>query len=140
MAVVLVVDDDREMAELLRLILRRYGHVSRLVFNGKEAVEAIRNEAPDIVLLDIMMRDLDGFAVYQLIKDIAGDVPIIFLTAYDGLENKERARQLGADDFLGKLFLRGDVLARRIQSVLASVDRTQQDNRAHESVLRHDRG
>lgn len=117
MAIVLVVDDDREMGELLRLILRRYGHDTRLALGGKEAVEAIQKDPPDVVLLDIMMQDLDGFAVYERIKEVA-DVPVIFLTAYDGLENKEKARQLGADDFLGKLFLRGDVLARRIQAAL----------------------
>lgn len=117
MAIVLVVDDDREMAELLRLILRRYGYDTRLVFAGQDAVQAVQNERPDIILLDIMMRDLDGFAVYQRIQEIA-DIPVIFLTAYDSPENKEKAREVGADDFLGKLFLRGDVLARRIQATL----------------------
>lgn len=126
MAMILIVDDDKEMAELLRLILRKYGYDIRLAFGGKDAVAAIRQQEPDIVLLDIMMRDLDGWAVYQLIKEIA-DVPVIFLTAYDGVENKEKARKLGAEDFLGKLFLRGDTLARRIQAVL----RTHQDDLVH---------
>ncbi len=119
MAIVLVVDDDHEMAELLRLILRRYGYDTRVVFAGQDAVQAVQNERPDIILLDIMMRDLDGFAVYQRIREIA-DIPVIFLTAYDSPENKERAREIGADGFLGKLFLRGDVLARRIQATLSA--------------------
>lgn len=111
---VLVVDDTPENLALLADLLQPEYRV-RAATNGARALEIVRaRPRPDLVLLDVAMRDLDGYAVLQAIVDdpATRDVPVMFVTAMDGAEHEERGLRMGAVDFITKPFRPAVVLAR----------------------------
>lgn len=111
---ILVVDDDATNVMVLDSMLREEGYSTVTASNGKTAIEAAVSESPDLILLDIMMPDMDGFeACRRLQQDsITTDLPIIFLSALDDVENKVLAFNVGAVDYIGKPFQKQEVLAR----------------------------
>lgn len=113
---ILIVDDDVNICELLRLYLEKEGYSVDVVNNGLDAVGAFKTFSPDLVLLDIMLPGLDG---WQICREIRKDsqVPIIMLTAKGETFDKVLGLELGADDYITKPFETKEVVA-RIKAVL----------------------
>lgn len=113
---VLVVDDDLNICELLRLYLEKEGFEVVIENDGKAAVETFRNESPAIVLLDIMLPKLDGWQVCREIRKFS-NAPIIMITAKGEVIGRVLGLELGADDYIVKPFDTKEVVA-RINAVL----------------------
>lgn len=96
---VLVVDDELDTLSLLRTILEISGYEPITTLNSVEALELAKAEAPDVILLDIMMPRLDGFELCKMMRahDATRDLPIIFVTAYEALDLDDRRKEAGAD-------------------------------------------
>jgi two-component system, OmpR family, response regulator MprA len=108
---VLVVEDDDEIADVLRRSLRQEGHDVRTALDGEEALAAAREFAPDLVVLDLGLPKLDGVEVCRRLR-AEGDVPILILTARSDTEDRVEGLDAGADDYLVKPFERSELLAR----------------------------
>lgn len=113
---ILVVDDDTNICELLRLYLEKEGFSVIIVNDGASAVEAFKNENPDLALLDIMLPKLDGWQVCREIRKFS-EKPIIMLTAKGETFDKVLGLELGADDYVTKPFDTKEIVA-RIKAVL----------------------
>ncbi len=124
---ILVVDDDREIARLLRSYLEQAGYSVLVAHRGEEALHALRRERPDLLLLDLMLPDLDGWDLTRHIRadeDLAA-LPIIMITARVEDTDKILGLELGADDYITKPFNPREVVAR----VRAMLRRTQRPTR-----------
>ena len=113
---IMVVDDDSNIGELLRLYLGKEGYEPIIVSDGEEAVARFDKEKPDLILLDIMMPKLDGWQVCRKIRK-KSQCPIIMLTAKGELFDKVLGLELGADDYIVKPFETKEVIA-RVKAVL----------------------
>jgi len=113
---ILVADDDKNIAELLRLYLEKEGYAVVMAFDGEEALMKFGPENPDLVLLDIMMPKLDGWQVLREIRK-KSNCPIIMLTAKGETFDKVLGLELGADDYVVKPFDSKEIVA-RIKAVL----------------------
>ena len=120
---VLVVDDERNIAELVATALRYEGFDVATAFDGRGAIDAVRDRAPQLLVLDVMLPDLDGFAVQERLRADGRRVPVLFLTARDSVEDRVRGLTLGGDDYLTKPFSIEELVAR----VRAILRRTQPD-------------
>jgi two-component system OmpR family response regulator len=119
----LVVDDEATILQLLSGSLRFAGYDVVTAANGAEAVHAAATSRPDLVLLDVMMPDGDGFEVVQRLRASGRDVPVIFLTARDELPARITGLALGGDDYITKPFSLDEVLI-RISAVLRRTRRS----------------
>jgi two-component system OmpR family response regulator len=108
----LVVDDEPNIVELLSMSLRYAGFEVETAMNGRDAVKAAQSFRPDVVLLDVMMPDLDGFDVLRRLRGEGAKVPVLFLTAKDATEDKVMGLTIGADDYITKPFSLEEVIAR----------------------------
>jgi len=108
---VLVVDDDKNICELLKLYLVKEGYQVVFAYDGSEAVTKAKEEEPNIIVLDVMMPIINDWEACKLIRQFT-DVPIIMLTALDTLENKVQGLNIGADDYIVKPFEPVEVVAR----------------------------
>ena len=108
---ILVVDDDRALAEMLGMVLQAEGFETRHSADGTEAVEAFREMRPDLVLLDVMLPGLDGIEVCERIRAESG-TPIIMLTARTDTRDVVRGLEAGADDYVVKPFNPAELTAR----------------------------
>ena len=108
---VLVVEDDRDIADVLRRSLAMEGYEVRLAEDGEEALAEATVYEPDAVVLDLGLPKLDGVEVCRRLRE-DGDVPILMLTARDGVEDRVEGLDTGADDYLVKPFERAELLAR----------------------------
>jgi DNA-binding response OmpR family regulator len=108
---VLVVEDDEDIAQALQRSLRMEGYEVRAAADGNAALEHGRTFAPDLVILDLGLPELDGIEVAKQLRD-GDDVPILILTARDALESRVEGLDAGADDYLVKPFERQELLAR----------------------------
>lgn len=108
---ILVVDDDRTILHFLRLNLAREGYTVLTATEGRSAVELVEMENPDLVVLDLILPDIDGFEVCRCIR-VASDAPIIMLTARGDQHDIIRGLDLGADDYMIKPFGAGELVAR----------------------------
>lgn len=113
---ILVVDDDKNICELLRMYLEKEGYTVVMAHTGLDAVNAFNSENPDLVLLDIMLPQIDGWQVCREIRKTS-EKPIIMLTAKDEVFDKVLGLELGADDYLTKPFDTKELVA-RIKAVL----------------------
>lgn len=109
---ILVVDDDRAVRESLRRSLSFNGYTVDLAEDGVEALEAINNERPDALVLDVMMPRLDGLEVCRQLRSTGDDLPILVLTARDSVSERVSGLDAGADDYLPKPFALEELLAR----------------------------
>src|SRR5215216_846633 len=116
-AKLLVVEDDANILELLSASLRFAGFDVSTATSGSAAVSAARNATPDLVVLDVMLPDLDGFEVIRLMREGGARTPVVFLTARDGTDDKIRGLTLGGDDYVTKPFSLEELVA-RIRSIL----------------------
>lgn len=128
---VLVVDDERNIADVISIALRYNHYEVETAGDGQSALSAVDSFRPDLVILDVMLPDLDGFEVAKRLRERADDTPILFLTARDTTEDKVRGLTLGGDDYVTKPFSVEELLA-RIATVLRRFGRAGGD----ESVLR----
>ncbi|GAA4866393.1 envelope stress response regulator transcription factor HitR [Paenibacillus vulneris] len=103
MANILVVDDDRHIVKLMTLFLEREGWVTREAYNGKEALALLEAERMDLVVLDIMMPEMDGWELCREIKQHY-DIPVLMVTAKGETGQKVKGFELGTDDYLVKPF------------------------------------
>ncbi len=108
---ILVVDDERPIAEILKYNLEKEGYEVILAYDGEEALALLEQGEPDLVLLDIMLPKKDGFAVCREIR-AHKEIPIIMLTAKESEADKVRGLELGADDYVTKPFGAREVIAR----------------------------
>src|SRR5579859_6008766 len=132
---ILVVDDEPAIVELLSRFLSREGYTVISARNGREALELVHLQQPDLILLDVMMPEMDGFALCKRLKDDENTalIPITMLTGQDDYEHRKRGIEAGADDFLSKPF-EHSILRARIRSQLRLKRLTDQLERT-ESVI-----
>ena len=117
---VLVVEDDRNIAELLQMYLEKEGYAVTIAGDGGQGLSKFRAIKPDLVLLDVMMPVMDGLAVCKAIR-AEGNTPVIMLTAKSETDDKVAGLKSGADDYITKPFEMKEVLA-RIEAVLRRSD------------------
>ena len=115
----LVVEDEKPLADILRQNLERAGYAVDIAYAGPDAVAALHGSAPALVILDIMLPKLDGYAVCEAIRE-RSSVPVLMLTAKDSEEDKLRGFEVGADDYLTKPFSIRELLA-RVRALLRRV-------------------
>ncbi|WP_269855240.1 response regulator transcription factor [Streptomyces sp. RPT161] len=122
-ASLLVVDDEPNIRELLSASLRFAGFKVVSAASGVEALAAVARERPDLVVLDVMLPDMDGFAVVRRLREESGPapardrLPVLFLTAKDGVEDKVSGLTAGGDDYVTKPFSLEELIA-RIRAIL----------------------
>ncbi|MDF1520254.1 MAG: response regulator transcription factor [Brevefilum sp.] len=113
---ILVVDDERRMVGFIRLNLEQDGFEVIEAYNGTQALDRLRDSLPDLILLDVMMPDIDGFEVLRMIREIS-QVPVIMLTAKGEEDDKVKGLELGADDYVTKPFSPRELVS-RVKAVL----------------------
>lgn len=113
---ILIVDDEERMVRFIRLNLEHDGFQVIEAFNGNQAINQVRSKLPDLVLLDVMMPDLDGFEVLKIIREVSA-VPVIMLTAKGEEDDRVRGLELGADDYITKPFSPRELVS-RVKAVL----------------------
>ncbi|OGO49649.1 MAG: hypothetical protein A2W37_08080 [Chloroflexi bacterium RBG_16_63_12] len=116
MPLILIVDDDPDMAELLGHMTDILGYEHQYVPTGAEALEACRTNPPDAIVLDVMLEETDGWAVFRQLMPIT-NAPIIFITAWRTGENRLKAEAMRADGFLAKPISHQDFAA-QLKAVL----------------------
>ena len=109
---VLVVDDEENIAELLRMALRYEGWEVEVALTGSKAVSTAKAQRPDAVVLDMMLPDFDGMEVLRRMRTDQPDVPVLFLTARDSVEDRVAGLTAGGDDYVTKPFSLEEVVAR----------------------------
>lgn len=119
MASILIVEDETAINELIKRNLQLVGHHCASVYDGKAAVDALGRHAYDLVILDIMLPELDGFEVFKQ----ESETPTIFLTARSSLSDRIKGFSMGADDYLTKPFEMLELLA-RVEAVLRRTQKT----------------
>jgi two-component system OmpR family response regulator len=123
---ILVVEDESNIAQLVATALRYEGFRVETEDTGQGAVNAIREQSPQLVILDVMLPDVDGFTVQERLRGEGRRVPVLFLTARDSVEDRVRGLTLGGDDYLTKPFSIEELVAR----VRAILRRTQPEDAA----------
>src|SRR5678815_414173 len=113
---ILVVDDEERMVRFIRMNLEHDGFQVSEAFNGKQAIQRLRDVTPDLILLDVMMPDIDGFEVLETIRE-GSNVPVIMLTARGEEDDRVRGLELGADDYVTKPFSPRELVS-RVKAVL----------------------
>ncbi len=113
---ILVVDDEERMVRFIRLNLEHDGFRVLTAYNGMQAVNKVRSDLPDLILLDVMMPDMDGFEVLRIVRETS-NVPVIMLTAKGDEDDRVRGLELGADDYVTKPFSPRELVS-RVKAVL----------------------
>ena len=111
---ILIVDDDENAVEILTRMLAREGYTSLAAQSGPEALRLLEQESVNVILLDVMMPGMDGFAVCERLRenDQWREIPVILLTARDDLESRARGMKLGVSEYLTKPVNRAELFAR----------------------------
>ena len=122
-----VVDDEPSIRELLSASLRFSGFEVITASNGTEAIEVIVDSQPDLIIMDVMMPDIDGFTVTSRIRQEGIDAPVLFLTARDDTQDKVMGLTVGGDDYVTKPFSLEEVVA-RIRAILRRTREEVEDN------------
>jgi two-component system OmpR family response regulator len=113
----LLVDDEDNLRSMLEAALRYEGFDVHATSSGRDALDVVEEQAPDLIVLDVMMPDLDGFEVCRRLRSDGVKTPVLFLTARDATDDKVRGLTLGGDDYLVKPFSLDELVA-RIAAVL----------------------
>ncbi len=123
---ILVVDDEERMARFIRLNLEHDGFQVVEAYRGMQALQQYRDSLPDLVLLDVMMPDIDGFEVLSMLREIS-NVPVIMLTAKGEEDDRVRGLELGADDYVTKPFSPRELVS-RVRAVLRRIESSSSDS------------
>lgn len=114
---ILVVDDDESTSEMVRFLLTRLGYQVDTVDNSRGARALIERHLPDLMLLDVGLPQMNGFELYQQLSRDGFDIPVIFVTGADELEDRVQGLKMGADDYICKPFQPAELTA-RVEAVL----------------------
>jgi len=109
---ILVVEDERRLAQVVRKVLEEEGHTVDVAHDGEEGLAMAMDGSHDVVVLDVLLPGIDGFEVCRSLRANRVDVPVLLLTALDGVEDRVRGLDSGADDYLPKPFAFQELLAR----------------------------
>ena len=115
---VLVADDDREIVESIAIFLKAENYDVIKAYNGREALEKARENSVQLIILDIMMPEMDGFTLGKKIREIDGNVPFVYITAKSMKEDMKQGYEIGADDYIVKPF-DSEVLILKIKAILS---------------------
>lgn len=118
---ILIVEDEEAISNLIKISLMHTGYNCHVAYDGEVALDKIKNNKYDLILLDIMLPKIDGFEVMNYIKDLK--IPVIFITAVSNIDNKVKGLKLGADDYITKPFDIQELLA-RVEAVLRRNNKT----------------
>jgi CheY-like chemotaxis protein len=123
MAKILIVDDDEQATKLLERVLAIKGHEATSLNDSAETIQVVNSAAPDLILLDLMMPEPNGFEVCKMLRADPkyARIPIVIITAMDDSSSKENAYAAGANDYLTKPF-RIDALAQAIDDLIGNTD------------------
>ncbi|MDD6561793.1 MAG: response regulator transcription factor [Veillonellaceae bacterium] len=130
---VLIVEDEHRIARFLQMELEHEGMNTAIEDNGRRAYERIVQENYDLVLLDVMLPDMDGFTICRKVRELS-QVPIIMLTAKDDIDDKVQGLDIGADDYITKPFATPELLA-RMRVVLRRQESQREAKGAQEEIL-----
>jgi two-component system, OmpR family, copper resistance phosphate regulon response regulator CusR len=108
----LIVEDEAKFATYLSRGLSEHGYVADVAGNGEDGLEMARSSDFDLIILDVMLPQRDGFSVLESLRNSGKSTPVIFLTARDSVEDRVRGLEMGADDYLVKPFAFSELLAR----------------------------
>jgi two-component system OmpR family response regulator len=135
----LLVDDEDNLRSMLEAALRHSGFDAHPAANGRDAIAAVPTVQPDLIVLDVMLPDLDGFDVCKRLRTAGDRTPVLFLTARDATEDKVRGLTLGGDDYLVKPFSLEELVA-RITAVLrrSGLDPAVEELRCEDLVMDDD--
>ena len=133
---ILVVDDEERMARFIRLNLEHDGFRVIEAYRGMQAIQVLRDALPDLILLDVMLPDLDGFEVLKMIREVSS-VPVIMLTAKGEEDDRVHGLELGADDYVTKPFSPRELVS-RVRAVLRRTDQVS-GSIPNEAILVDDR-
>lgn len=123
MPLVLIVEDDQDLAEMLGIVLNGVGIEVNLINRGDEVMDAFKNNPPDVVLLDVMLPGIDGVEICRQIREHSPRVPIIFLSAKGDTLDKIKGLDAGADDYLVKPMEHYSELVARVRAQLRRVSK-----------------
>lgn len=123
---ILIIEDEKPISNLIRLSLSKQGYVCTCVYNGAEAADLLETHRYDLVLLDVMLPEIDGFELMEYIQPM--EIPVIFITAKNAVSDKVKGLRAGADDYIVKPF--------EIVELLARVDVVLRRYKKTETVLR----
>lgn len=130
---VLIVEDERRIARFLQMELEHEGMSTAIEDNGRRAYERIMQENYDLILLDVMLPDMDGFTICRKVRELS-QVPIIMLTAKDDIDDKVQGLDIGADDYITKPFATPELLA-RMRVVLRRQESQRETREDKEEIL-----
>ncbi len=132
---VLVVDDDNSISDIIKFNLEKEGYEVEVAFDGKKAIAKVNSFNPDLILLDVMIPEMDGFQVCRKVRE-KYDIPIIMLTAKEEELDKVLGLELGADDYMTKPFGMRELLA-RVKSNLRRVEiDSEKKNKVKKSIFK----
>ncbi len=120
---ILIAEDDRELRRLFAHVLMKHGFAVKEVANGQEALDALENEYFDLIISDIMMPVLDGYALVKALREAGNTIPVLMITAKDAFDDMRQGFQFGTDDYMVKpinvneMVLRVQALLRRAQMI-----------------------
>ena len=124
---ILIADDDTNIVELISLYLTKEGYETKKAYNGREALKHLQSFAPNLMILDIMMPEMDGYAVCREVRKMSS-IPIIMLTAKGETFDKVLGLELGADDYMVKPFDTKELVA-RVTAVLRRTESKESNNK-----------
>ena len=119
---ILIVEDERPIADLLDMSLTAAGYCCECLDNGVAAADAVENQRYDLILLDVMLPGIDGFELMEFLAPL--EIPVIFITARSALKDRIKGLKLGADDYIVKPFEIAELLA-RVETVLRRYHKTE---------------
>lgn len=117
---ILIIEDEKPIADIIKFNLENEGYEALTAYNGKEGVEIFKEQAPDLIVLDLMLPDKDGLSACKEIRETSM-IPILVLTAKDSEVDRVVGLEMGADDYVTKPFSNRELLA-RIKAILRRVD------------------
>ncbi len=109
---VLIVEDEKNIVDILRFNLQREGYQTREAYDGEDGLNKARSEKPDLILLDVMLPRMNGFEVCRALRQAGDNVPVIILTAREEETDKVLGLEIGADDYITKPFSMRELIAR----------------------------
>ena len=133
---ILIVEDEKSINDLILMNLKLVGHTGKQAFDGKEAISALEDFQPDMVILDVMLPYEDGFSLME--QKVFENIPVIFLTAKDSTSDKVKGLKLGADDYIVKPFEAVELLA-RVEAVLRRIKPTERNITIDNTIIYLDR-